>query len=462
MSGRHAITGRSSFGHDVLLASTVTAFLAVLSVAGFREAREVDRDRWTATALGAVISLENALKAARPLGPGHLLEVIDGFESDGVAWVALVGPAGRVIAHSEPERAGGVVRDPLLDAAFATHEVQSGLDRDDAGKSVFDVFVPVRRPHGPGPGGPGPGGPPPHRGWLKHLAGLVDHPEEVVVRVGVEPVPSPLWRWVWMQAAASAAVIALVWVWLLRARRSAALVARLEVERSRREVLARLGEMSAVLAHEIRNPLAAMKGHLQLAAEGLHGGAAGSDLPGRVRTALDEVVRVEALVRGLLDYAADRPLTRGLVPLRDVVERAVGLATASPDLPPAEVAIEVEPGAEADCDPEHLGRALANVVGNAVEAAGASGRVRVTGSASREGASVAVEDSGPGLAPDIAGRAFDPFVSGKVRGVGLGLAIARRIVEAHGGTIEAGRSGALGGAQVTIRIPSRRRSTLDP
>jgi signal transduction histidine kinase len=101
-------------------------------------------------------------------------------------------------------------------------------------------------------------------------------------------------------------------------------------------------------------------------------------------------------------------------------------------------------------DVEPMVRAITNVVFNAVEAAGTGGRVRVTATMDRVRAVVTVEDSGPGVAPELAARMFDPFVTGKVRGVGLGLSVARKVTEAHGGTVTADRSPDLGGARFVL------------
>lgn len=82
--------------------------------------------------------------------------------------------------------------------------------------------------------------------------------------------------------------------------------------------------------------------------------------------------------------------------------------------------------------------------------------MRLTVSSDPAGHRLTVEDSGPGVPDDLTERLFDPFVTGRVRGVGLGLAVARKVVEAHGGRIEAGRSEDLGGARFDVTWPATR------
>lgn len=437
--------GRGLGTGGVVVTAALSLFLLGLSAAGFYAVQVAERDRLTSAALRAAMALHEQVMNARPRGPEALQEVLAAFEAESVVSVAVIGPMRRVVASSEAGERGRVVESDLLEAAFATGESQAGSTGD-----AFEAYIPVRHlrgmrhrfRHGPPPFGDPDHPPDP---WGPGLG-------NVVVRMGMDTAGSWLWNWAAAQAAASAAVVVALWVGLARSRRTAALLARAEADRRRREVLARLGEVSAVLAHEIRNPIAAAKGQVQLAAEAARGGASAEHIARRLETAVQEVGRVEALVRGLLDYARDRPLSRGPVAAPDVVEVALAHAGLKPG------AIEVDGGAGVllDADPRELGRALGNVVQNAVEAAGPSGQVRLT--IRRDGGDVVltVHDSGPGVPGDLVDRVFDPFVTGKLHGVGLGLAVARQVVEAHGGRIAVGRSEALGGAAFDIRVPAAR------
>jgi signal transduction histidine kinase len=227
----------------------------------------------------------------------------------------------------------------------------------------------------------------------------------------------------------------------------------LEAERQRLEGLARAG---AGLAHQLRTPLATIKGTSQLLLEE-RGEARGEE---HGRTALGRIVeqseRMERLLRDLLDYARPTGAEPGTVPL---VEMAPELEALDPRV---HVRFEGDPAVEAD--PEHLRQILANLVENALAAAGDPVQVtaridrspRVPGSA--QGAlEIAVADRGPGPGDDPE-RLFEPYVTERADGTGLGLPIARALARANGGevTLEA-RPG--GGTVARLRLP--RPSTED-
>jgi two-component system, NtrC family, sensor histidine kinase HydH len=229
-------------------------------------------------------------------------------------------------------------------------------------------------------------------------------------------------------------VAALLLRWMLRRE---ALERQLERERR----LAGLGEMSAVLAHEIRNPLASLKGNAQLLAEALgdlekHGAKA--------RRVVDEAVRLESLTNDLLEYVRTGELHRREVSPAALLREAAAAVDAQ--------AISVEAsdsGAPWPLDPERIRQVLVNLLENAV-AAGAP----VRASLQEAGAQLrfVIQDSGPGVPPGERERIFEPFHTTRTRGTGLGLAVARRVVEQHGGSISV-ENGAAGGAVFCVVLP---------
>jgi len=424
----------------VVFVVAMTIFLSGLSGAGFVAVRVAERDRAVSSALSAAISFQGQVRAVRPEGPLELQDVLEKFEADQVESVAVIGPHGMVVASSEPFERGRVEASPALYAAVETGEVQTSKE-----DSYYKVFLPVRHLRGMRPKCP-------HCAMFGHCDCPPPDPwgplfGDIVLRLRIVPGSSWLWHWVMAQAVASGLVIVALWAGLIRARRTARLLWRAETEKRRREVLARLGEVSAVLAHEIRNPIAAAKGQVQLALEAA--GLQPSEMTARLGTALSEVERVERLVRGLLDYARERPLARRKVPVSEVVS----MAMAHGNVGDGRVEVTGDLGADVEVDPDQLGRALANLLANAVEAAGPAGRVRLSVRLSGGALHVVVEDSGPGVPEGLKDRIFDPFVTGKVHGVGLGLAVTRDVVEAHGGTIKVARSAELGGAMFEFTIP---------
>ena len=217
--------------------------------------------------------------------------------------------------------------------------------------------------------------------------------------------------------------------------------ARRQAEQERR--LVELGRASAVIAHELRNPLAALKGHAQLLAEDLAE-------PSRAKAArvVEGAERLEGLTNVLLDFVRDAPMDVRAVTPADLVDRALG------SLPKERVRVDLSgaPGT-IEVDPERTSLALSNLIQNAVQATpdGADPiAVRIAGD-SRQ-VTVEVRDHGPGLAPGAEGEMFEPFVTTKTRGTGLGLSIARRIAEQHNGTLT-GETHPQGGAMFRLVLP---------
>jgi len=215
--------------------------------------------------------------------------------------------------------------------------------------------------------------------------------------------------------------------------------------------LAVLGAMSATLAHEIRNPLGAMKGLTQVAQEQL---PESHESQAHMRTVVAEAERLERLVNDLLQFARPQETEFAELEMLAAVEHARGML--QPDLEAEKVEIRIEAAGPYRICSDHDGvrQVLLNVLLNAIEASPAGGVVTVrlmrgtTG-----GVSVLVDDNGPGLEGLDPEELFEPFVTGKLRGSGLGLAVSRRIVERLGGSVSL-IDKPEGGASCTITLPS--------
>ena len=193
-----------------------------------------------------------------------------------------------------------------------------------------------------------------------------------------------------------------------------------------------LGQFSGGLAHQLRNAVAGAR----LAVEVYLAENPGAD-PEPLRVALRQLARIEGTVRQFLDLGKPPAVARGPVDLVAVIGQAVNLL--GPQCRHAGTTLSWEPPAGpvmTSGDAGSLGHLFGNVIGNAVEAAGPGGEVIVRGPTVREGGSVVeVIDTGPGPPADIAEKLFDPFVTGKEEGIGLGLAVARQVAEAHAGRL---------------------------
>jgi signal transduction histidine kinase len=221
----------------------------------------------------------------------------------------------------------------------------------------------------------------------------------------------------------------------------------------RKNRLAALGEMAAGLAHEIRNPL----GGIQLYASMLAQDVADREAPLKAVAKISAGVRrVEALVGQVLQFSREISARPQPVDLIAIVEQAIDHAGKTMAERQVECSLESEPQLPVGVDPLLLGQAVLNLILNAAEAIEGGGTIVVTCASPPEGSEakqfhLTVRDSGPGIAPQILDRIFNPFFTTKESGTGLGLAIVHRIVEAHDGTITA-CNGEGGGAKFEIRV----------
>ncbi|HEU4428772.1 MAG TPA: ATP-binding protein [Myxococcota bacterium] len=223
--------------------------------------------------------------------------------------------------------------------------------------------------------------------------------------------------------------------------------------------LAALGQMAAGLAHEIRNPLASIEllaGLVAREAGDSSGGSSGvKDLAGEISR---EVHAIEATVEACLAWVKPEPVQRAPLALAalvdDALRRALGRAPFA-----GGVARELDPRASGSGDHAMLRAALENLVLNAVQAMSAYERgephalaVRVSPLAGASGFAISVEDTGPGVSPELRERIFFPFFTTRASGSGIGLAWVQKAVAAHGGSVGvADRPG--GGARFTLYIP---------
>jgi signal transduction histidine kinase len=257
----------------------------------------------------------------------------------------------------------------------------------------------------------------------------------------------------------------------LIAERISAVVERLrqsEREVLRAEQLAAVGQMAAGMAHELRNPLTSMKLLVQGALaqepdEGI-GEPTSRNLSGHdLRILEDEIRRVEGLLQSFLQFARPPRLERREADLNRLVEQTVGLVTGRAAEQQVRIECELpDPPLVSAVDPGQFRQVLLNLLLNALDAAAAccatprQGVVRVV-LLREEGGPLRLEviDNGCGLPPEIEGRLFTPFATTKETGLGLGLSICKRIVEAHGGSIR-GATRLEGGAVFTVQLPEEK------
>ena len=233
----------------------------------------------------------------------------------------------------------------------------------------------------------------------------------------------------------------------------------IQLERARvalaeRENLAALGQLAAVVAHEVRNPVAIIFGALATLERAAHS-EEDAKLLGIVG---EEAERLKQLVARLLEAVRPFELQYSRLAAGELVRAAVSQVTAGTGVAPTQVELASVPPEEIECDGVLLEQAIANLVQNALVASGRRSPVRVHASVERSSRPpllrLEVSDDGDGVAPEMRPRLFTPFFTTRATGTGLGLMLVKRIAEAHGGTVDY-EPPASGGACFVLRVPLR-------
>lgn len=216
-----------------------------------------------------------------------------------------------------------------------------------------------------------------------------------------------------------------------------------------------VAELSAAIAHEIRNPITAARSLIQQIAED----PAALENREYATVAVEELDRVERSISHLLKFAREEPRRLGKVSLRETIDAAVDLLKERLEKAGVTVVRDTADAATVDGDGEQLRRVLGNLVGNAIDALVESKtpvpriEIHAGQNLARTEAWLRVTDNGPGIPPEALPKIFTPFYTSKATGTGLGLALTKKIVEEHGGTIEAS-SPPGGGAELTVTLPA--------
>ena len=453
----------------LVVALLLGAALIVSSALSYRDARTAAA--WVAERQGIGL-LRRVEGVGRQPGQSHrpdaVAAAVEAYRALGLTYLRLVDESGRVVAESGVPLLAGthpVVGAPTFGHGRVRMISPGPWPRGHAGPEPRPspplapapaAALPASPPPGsrpepdgrpwpdgprtaPEPDGPPPG-PPGERGW--HDDAREPPPSTVEIEfepIGWEDAERRALRVLVLSAGTAGllAVAALIsWAGVQRAERT-------EAELTAQRHLARLGEMSAVLAHEIRNPLAALKGHAQLLAERVSEPA----LAARIDRVVTEAVRLEHLTNDLLDFARSAEVELVPVDPRAVLERAVQ-ATA-----PARIARATDQRPSTwPLDAPRMEQVLINLLENALAVTPEAAMVEARVEREAETLVFTVRDRGPGVPTAERTRIFEPFHTTKLSGTGLGLSVARRIVELHRGRIDV-RDARGGGAEFRVRLP---------
>lgn len=381
----------------------------------------------------------SALHAAPPLAAGSLrgaglsisaaierLAVSDAsfrslahYTTPDIAYFALVDRQGVVRFHTNP----GLIGQPLPDNARNTFPEGISEQREQLGTGE-EVYLLRTRIH------------PDHDEYLLVLALHTYRADQVIrqARAGVTVV-----------SALTAAIWGLTAVLLFMSSREE----RHQREMRRREELARLGELGAVMAHEIRNPLAGIKGFAQLVETAVSVEQA-RIYAGKI---VMQSLRMELLVDDLLAFAREDRGKRQEVDLAALLRECVTMIQMEADSAKVKI-ISPPPGTEMKvmAVSDRITQMLLNLLKNGIQAMPDGGVLRVEMEKEKRRATVRISDTGTGIPPENLPHIFEPFWTSKARGTGLGLALCRKVAQEHGGTLVV-ESTAGPGTTFTLALP---------
>lgn len=361
-----------------------------------------------------------AEKALRTGGQGSAGEVREIMSDRVVAYALIAGGDGKVLFHTNPRMAGTVLS-------------EQGLGRWLRSGTGFGRRVTL-----------GTGLPAYEYNYILHRTDGTPELLRIVLHTAAADRILADARTMWWSVAGA---LALLWGAGILLERLFARQLRLAAEVERRERLSLIGQMTASLAHEIRNALGAIKGFVQLGEErkkppDFRDGTSSPVLRG--------IARIESLVNDLLLYSREetyesRPVD--ILPLvREVLESGAPRAS--------RVELSIPHGIRARADREKLQRVLANGIRNAVESMGDAGTLRISVGEENRLVAIRIEDEGRGIAEPDRSRLFTPFYTTKTDGTGLGLAYSRKVIEGMGGHIELSDREEEKGAILSILLPS--------
>lgn len=283
-------------------------------------------------------------------------------------------------------------------------------------------------------------------------------PRLLVLEAGAafSTLPLKLRATAWAAGSIAFGLAALAVLLVLAALRAGLREERLRAEAERGELVR---ELAAMVAHELRNPLGTIRAGAELLREQTD--------PEIVSDILSEVARLNDLTTQFLQFSRDLPLSLATIDVAELCrELCIRLRREHPDESLLKLSIEGDDEATLQADADRLRQVLLNLAQNAVQAMQGRGTLRLVITRQRDGGvEVRVQDEGPGLSDEARRSLFQPFRTTKPTGTGLGLVVARRIVEKHGGTLDAAEktepqgTGAARGACFVMRLPPSPRAT---
>ena len=367
---------------------------------------------------GLALTMATAMEGVAVRDPS--LKSLASFQTPEIAYAALLSDKGKILFHTNSALIGSDVTDEryrslLLKGGLSEKRIQLGT-----GETVYEFQTPV------------------------HLSG-----QTCILRLALHTWRADsVMRWARQGMMVIFSLLAVGWILGLVIIRLLRRQGRQQRQIARQQELARLGEVGAVLAHEVRNPLAGIKGYGQLLEERLPDGKE----RGFAALIVSEARRLESLAHDILLYTRSEPFAAA--PCQPAAIAAEVLALLAPQARENEIRFlcDVPDDLVVSCPEEGLRQVLLNLLTNGLQASPVGGLITVLGRRAEKWVEITVTDNGPGLAPEMRAVLFEPFRTSKARGAGLGLSVCKKIVEGCGGSIEV-KNGPDGGAECRVHLP---------
>ena len=367
---------------------------------------------------GLALTMATAMEGVAARDPS--LKSLASFQTPEIAYAALLSAQGKILFHTNSDLIGSDVTDEryrslLIKGGLSEKRIQLGT-----GETVYEFQTPV------------------------HLSG-----QTCILRLALHTWRSDtVMRWARQGMMVVFSLLAVGWILGLIIIGLLQRQGRQQRQLARQQELARLGEVGAVLAHEVRNPLAGIKGYGQLLEERLPE----RKERGFAALIVSEARRLESLAHDILLYTRSEPFAA--IPCQPASVAAEVVALLAPQAQEQEIRFfcDIPDDLLVFCPEEGLRQVLLNLLTNGLQASPVGGEIMLSGRRTGKGVELRVTDNGPGIAKEMRAVLFEPFRTSKARGAGLGLSVCKKIVDGCGGTIEV-KNVSGGGAEFTVRLP---------
>jgi two-component system, NtrC family, sensor histidine kinase HydH len=412
-----------------LLRGALFVFLLLSSAAilyttaqNIRMAESLADQALESTALSLSTSAEMELRAGHGQAGDHMQQL---FSDRVVAYALIAHEDGKIMFHTNPYLVGSLLAEKGLADWLKSGKASGGRIILKTGLPAFQFNYPLHRPDG--------------RAELLRLVLHTTPADRIISRT------QRMWWPVGL-------VLGILWTLGILVERMFIRQFRLREELDKKERMALIGQMTAVLAHEIRNALGGIKGYAQWIGEKMDPADPKKTGVGFVLKGTD---RIESLVNDLLLFSRDETYTLILLEPDPLIREALDQEAS---FWKGQIDVSLEPGTTFRGDREKMTRALANGIQNALQSMGRDGTLRLAVRPEGRWVEIRIEDSGPGIPQEELPLLFVPFHTTKPSGTGLGLAYSKKIIEGMGGTITLSNRPEGPGACLSIRLPRAERN----